>query len=218
MRTNKQLRDFVRSREMRFLAFIDEYSYGSTIGIKKAYKVDVEGHALWVRFGYGTRPYIVGEYDVKHNLFKTREEAEERAEAMRKVREVKRKEEVEERKKILDKAAEILHDRYYDITDKKGKLKDEYKMIYDAAEDMVRRYGSEPDTSEVLRRYIKTLETYIMTGMIVIDDNTSISKAAISKIRKNSVTLIDNTTIKLDDVCVTTLLQRIAGLNIRIDF
>lgn len=213
MRTNKQLRDFVRSHEVRYLVFIDRCIYGYAIGVKRVYKVDVEGHTQWVRFSYGT-PYIVGEDDVKLNLFKTRKEAEERAEAMRMVREAKKKKEAEERKKILDKAASILHDNYSCMTDKNNKLKDEYKKIYAEAAKMVQRYGYEPDKSEQLRQYVKRLERYVRTGAIALDAGTTITKASVIRIDKYyNVTLTDGTVIAPKDDDVIDLLRAIFGVN-----
>lgn len=213
MRTNKQLRDFVRSHEVRYLVFIDRRIYGYAIGVKRVYKVDVEGHTQWVRFSYGTT-YIVGEDDIKLNLFKTRKEAEERAEAMRMVREVKKKEEAEERKKILDKAASILHDNYFRMTDKDNKLKDEYKKIYAEAAKMVQRYGYEPDKSELWRRYANLLERYVRTGAIALDAGTTITKASVIRIDKYyNVTLTDGTVIAPKDDDVIDLLRAIFGVN-----
>lgn len=210
MKTNEEIRKFVTSHEKRFFVSVDYY--GNIIGTKKAYKVELADEVRWVYFNYGN-PHILSEKQMK-TLTPTREDAMELAEIMRREREARRKKEAEANKKILDKAASILHDKYYHITDKNGKVKDEYKNIYAEASKMVERYGYEPDESVKLFQCIAKLKHYIKTGMIY-SQGRSFTKDSVARIEygKGSMRIIfaDGSSIIPKEESTMCLLNTIFG-------
>lgn len=210
MKTSKELIAFVKSHEKRFFVSVDYY--GNIIDIKKAYKVELADEVRWVYFNYGN-PHILSAKQMK-TLTPTREDAMELAEIMRREREARRKKEAEANKKILDKAASILHDRHYYITDKNGKVKDEYKEIYDEAASMVYRYGYKPDESEELRQCVAELKHYIRTGMIY-SQGRSFTKDSVARIEygKESMKIIfaDGSSIIPKEESTMCLLMTIFG-------
>ena len=69
----KQLRDFIKSHEMRY--FVDFSDYSGQVHIKKAFKVEINKTEYWIYFSYGDRPELKEE----RCLLKTMEEAKAKA-------------------------------------------------------------------------------------------------------------------------------------------
>lgn len=210
MKTNEEIRKFVTSHEKRFFVSVDYYE--NIISVKKAYKVELADEVRWVYFNYGN-PHILSAKQMK-TLTPTREDAMELAEIMRREREARKKKEAEANKKILDKAASILHDKHYYITDNNGKVKDEYEKIYAEAASMVYRYGYKPDETEELKSCVAELKHYIRTGMIY-SQGRSFTKDSVARIEygKESMKIIfaDGSSIIPKEKSTMCLLKTIFG-------
>ena len=152
----KQLRDFIKSHEMRY--FVEHSDYSDQTHIKKAFKVEIDNNEYWVHFANGDRPEIKDE----RILLKTMDEA--KAEA-RKWRE-RKKEETAQYKARMDDVAGFLNDfswiDYYDWNNREMLPKGE-----PLAEAVRRAYMSMPskerDDNNI---YIRLLENYIKHGTI----------------------------------------------------
>lgn len=152
----KQLRDFIRSHEMRY--FVESDYIGRTY-IKKAFKLEIHGDVHWVYF-YGNRPELKDE----SILLKTMEEA--KAEA-RKWRE-RKKEETAQYKARMDDVAKFLNEflwtDYIDWKNNSMEVLPDGQPLADAIKSV---YGAMPSKEkDDERTYINLLENYIKNGVI----------------------------------------------------
>lgn len=150
----KQLRDFIRSHEMRYFV---ESDYSGRTYIKKAFKLEINGDVYWVYF-YGNRP----ELKYESVLLKTMEEAKEEA---RKWRE-RKKEETAQYKAKMDDVAKFLNDFAWGDHIDWNTLEalPESQPIIDAFKSV---YASMPSREKDDDRiYIRLLENYIKNGVI----------------------------------------------------
>ena len=161
--TTKQLRDFIKSHEMRYYACISEYC-GRTY-IKKAFKAEVNNEVYWIHFSYGERPIVLGQTDIKYNLFASIKDAKTRAEELRDVHKKKMAAEKKERQAKLEEVTKYLKDfRMWDVRKGYGEeIKPEYQDFVDAIKVL---YSDIPDREKMdsQSNYIKLLADYIRTG------------------------------------------------------
>lgn len=154
----KQLRDFIKSHEMRY--FVDS-SYDH-VCIKKAFKVEINNDAYWVYFAYGDRPEIVSD----NKLIKTIGEANAKAEKLREANRKKKKEDADNRKAKFEEVTKYL-ERFcwYDYKDYRNDcVKPEAKPFADAIKNLYLGLPSKEKDDD--KTYIGLLERYIKTGTI----------------------------------------------------
>ena len=161
-RSTKQLRDFIKTHEMRYFASYSEYS-GKT-HIRKAFKVEIDNGVYWVSF-YGDRPEVLSQTDVKTNLFASIKDAKARTEKLRENRKKKKAEEKKQARAKLDDVTEYLKDfRMWDARIGYGpEIKPEYQGFVDAIKKL---YYDMPDRekTDTQSNLIKLLADYIRTG------------------------------------------------------
>ena len=156
----KQLRDFIKSHEMRY--FVEHSDYSGQTHIKKAFKVEYNNNEYWLHFVYGDRPTIMDE----RILLKTMEEAKAKAMKWRDEYQREKKEAADKRKERMQDVVNFLNNfSWFDykvwntqeIKPKGQPLADAIRKVY---EDMPRREKDDEQT------YINLLENYIKTGTI----------------------------------------------------
>lgn len=156
----KQLRDLIKSHEMRY--FVEHSDYSGQTHIKKAFKVKINNNEYWVYFSYGDRPEIKDE----RIMLKTMDEAKAKAQKWRDEHQRKKKEAADKRKERMEDVVKFLNDfSWYDYTvwntqeiKPKGQpIAEAIKRVY---ESMPRREKDDEQT------YINLLENYIKTGTI----------------------------------------------------
>ena len=156
----KQLRDFIKSHEMRY--FVEHTGYSNQTHIKKAFKVVINGNEYWVYLACGNRPEIKNE----RILLKTMDEAKAKAQKLRDQHREKNKEVAAKKQAMLEEVTKFLNDfEWYDyrnwrteeITQKGKPLAEAIKRVYLG---MPRREKDDEQT------YINLLENYIRYGTI----------------------------------------------------
>lgn len=101
----KQIRDFIKSHEMRYYALTDGYGENRTY-IKKAYKVKFNDQECWVSYDYGN-VRILSQDKVKR-LVKTMPEVKKQADIFRKRVADKKRENAENFRKNMDIATDFI--------------------------------------------------------------------------------------------------------------
>lgn len=209
MKITDQLRDFIKSHEMRY--FVENPDYRGMTYIHKVFKLGINGIECWVYFQYGTRPIIIDEKRVKKTVAEAKVEAKRlRDEFQRKAQEVtkRRIQHIEDATKVL---CEICgYDRYDDegVRQAMQGLKKEIKRIYNQLPDC------ESDDNET---YIDLLEHYIKHGTI-ITQGIAFTKDRVVGVMYGrdavKVKLTNGTTIIPKGRDVTKLIKTVFGENI----
>ena len=205
----KQLRDFIKSHEMRY--FVEHSEYNGRTYIRKAFKVEINNVEYWVCFAYGDRPEIKDE----RILLKTMDEAKAKAQKLRDERQKKKAEAANKRKAELEDVTNFLNDfnwyRYQDWNSEEIKPQGQpfaqaIKRVY---ANMPRREKEDEQT------YISLLEYYIKHGTIYTQAK-SFRKEQVVSVRYGEqgaveVELVNGTTIIPKSNAVTNLIKTIFG-------
>ena len=159
----KQLRDFIKSHEMRY--FIETSEYSGKVYIKKAFKVEINNNVYWVYFSYGNRPELKDE----RYLIRTMEEAMARAQKWRDAHQKKKKEAIANEKAKLAEVTEYLEniEYYYGLTEGYGDnevVKEHYQPLVNAISRIYLHLPSKE--KDDMNTYVDTLVRYIQTGTI----------------------------------------------------
>lgn len=157
-KSSAELRDFIKSHEMRYFADLNDLGQ---VRIRKAFKVKLEKTAYWIWFNYGCTPSLVSK---RKKLVETIEEAREEAQKLRNIQ-------LQERKKYGDKMKEVANflDHYYwnkeyQSDDYDFSLNPEEKSLASSVKRLFYSLpGQEKDDKNT---YIKLLENYIKYGTI----------------------------------------------------
>lgn len=158
IKSSAELRDFIKSHEMRYFADLNDLGQ---VRIRKAFKVKLEKTAYWIWFNYGCTPCLVSK---RKKLVETIEEAREEAQKLRNIQ-------LQERKKYGDKMKEVANflDHYYwnkeyQSDDYDFSLNPEEKSLASSVKRLFYSLpGQEKDDKNT---YIKLLENYIKYGTI----------------------------------------------------
>ena len=207
----KNLRDFIKSHEMRY--FVEYSDYSGQVHIKKAFKVEINKDEYWVHFSYGDRPSLIQE----RLLVKTMEEAKTKAIKLRDTHQKKKKAERDAAKAKLKEVTEYPENtRYWDLKEGYGndaKIKDDYQPLVYAISRIYRDLPSKEKDDE--QTYINTLERYIQTGTIYTQ-GMSFSKEHIVSVKYGEdgavqIELINGTKIIPVSHAVANLIRVIFG-------
>ena len=156
----KQLRDFIKSHEMRY--FVENSKYSSQTHIKKAYKVEINNNVFWVHFCYGDSPVIKDE----RILLKTMDEAKAKAKKWRDEYQSKKIKDADKYQSMFEDVTNFLNGfSWYDY---KVWGSDEIKPNGQPFAEAIRRvYDCMPRLEkDDEQTYIKLLENYIKNGTI----------------------------------------------------
>ena len=209
----KQLRDFIKSHEMRY--FVDFSDYSGQAHIKKAFKVEINKTEYWLHFSYGDRPELKEE----RYLLKTMEEAKAKAQKIREAYQKQKKEKAAARKAKYEEVTRYLNNfRMWDITEWDGNdkvVKPEGRDFVKAIKEL---YADIPDREKDDQlTYTQELERYIEHGTIYTQGMTFRKEHIISvKYGEDGsveIKLIDGTTIIPVSRSVTHLIKTIFGQN-----
>lgn len=205
----KQLRDFIKSHEMRY--FVEHTGYSNQTHIKKAFKVVINGNEYWVYLAYGNRPEIKDE----RILVKTMEEAKAKAQKWREQYQKEKKEAAAKKQAMLEDVTNFLNSfSWYDYRDwDKEEVKPKAQPFAKAIKQV---YGNMPriDKDDELT-YIELLENYIKHGTIYTQA-LSFRKEHVVSVKYGEygaveVELINGTTIIPKSNSVTNLIKTIFG-------
>ena len=206
----KQLRDFIKSHEMRY--FVEHSDYNGQTHIKKAFKVEINNAEYWVHFSYGDRPEIKDE----RILLKTMDEANAKAQKWRDEYQRKKKEAADKHKAMLEDVTKFLNKfswfdysswDNHEIKPKGQPIAEAIKRVY---ENMPRREKDDDET------YIKLPENYIKNGTIYTQA-MSFRKEHVVSVKYGDecgaveIELINGTTIVPKSKAVTNLIKTIFG-------
>lgn len=205
----KQLRDFIKSHEMRY--FVEHSDYSGQTHIKKAFKVEINNAEYWVYFAYGDRPEIKDE----RIMLKTMDEAKSKAQKWRDEHQQKKKEAADKRKAMLEDVTKFLGEfSWYDYIDwDSQEIKPKGQPI---AEAIKRVYANMPRREkDDEQTYIGLLERYIRYGTIYTqafafhkDHVVSVKYGEYGAVE---IELINGTTIIPKSESVTKLIKVIFG-------
>lgn len=210
MNKSKQLRDFIKSHEMRY--FVEHSDYSGQTRIKKAFKVEINNAEYWVHFFYGDRPEIKDE----RILLKTMDEAKAKAKKLRDEYQKKKKESADKRKATLEYVTNLLNSfRWYNyIKDyKTNEINPDAQPFADAIK---RVYEDMPNIEkDDDKTYIKLLENYIKNGTIYTQA-ISFRKEHVVCVKYGDsgvvqIELINGTTITPKSNGVKSLIRKIFG-------
>lgn len=208
-KSKAELRKFIRSREARYFAYVDDYKQ---VRIHKAYKVEIDGGEYWIRFEYGgVYPRLVPK---QTKLVETFKEAREEAQRLRNIQ-------LQERKEYEDKLKEVANflDHYYwnkgySVEDFESRLSPDEQVL---AREIKRLYYIMPNREkDDDRTYIELLENYIEYGTIYTQ-GISFRKEHVVCVRYGDcgrvvqIELINGTTIIPKSRGVTKLIKTIFG-------
>lgn len=205
----KQLRDFIRSHEMRY--FVEQYEYRDQMYIKKAFKVEINNQVYWVYFSYGDQPEIKDE----RILLKTMAEAKAKAQKLRDEIKRKKAEAAAKRKAELEYVTKFLNDfNWYSYQDwNSEEIKPQGQPF---AQAIKRVYANMPrKEKDDEQTYINLLEYYIKHGTIYTQAK-SFRKEQVVSVRYGEqgaveVELVNGTTIIPKSNAVTNLIKTIFG-------
>lgn len=205
----KQLRDFIKSHEMRYFVVHSDYS-GQT-HIKKAFKVEINNNEYWVHFAYGDQPEIKDE----RILLKTMDEAKAKVQKLREKHQKEKKEAAENRKAKLAEVTKFIENfRWWDYKNwNSEEIKPEAQPFAKAISylyaDMPRREKDDEQT------YIGLLERYIRYGTIYTQALAFRKEHVVSikygEYNAVQIELINGTTIIPKSESVTKLIKVIFG-------
>ena len=205
----KQLRDFIKSHEMRY--FVEQSEYSGQTHIKKAFKVEINNKEYWIYFAYGERPEIKD----GRIMLKTMGEAKAKAQKLRDEIQQKKKEVIDKRKARLEDVTKFLNDfSWYDYKDwDSEEIKPDGQPIAKAIKrvytNMPRREKDDEQT------YIRLMENYIEHGTIYTQAMSFRREHVVSvKYGEDGaveVELINGTTIIPKSNAVTNLIEIIFG-------
>lgn len=205
----KQLRDFIKSHEMRYFVTYSEYS--NQAHIKKAFKVEINNAEYWVYFAYGDRPEIKDE----RILLKTIDEARAKVQKLREKHQKEKKEAAENRKAKLAEVTKFIENfRWWDYKNwNSEEIKPEAQPFAKAISylyaDMPRREKDDEQT------YIGLLERYIRYGTIYTQALAFRKEHVVSikygEYNAVQIELINGTTIIPKSESVTKLIKVIFG-------
>ena len=205
----KQLRDFIKSHEMRYFVVHSDYS-GQT-HIKKAFKVEINNNEYWVHFAYGDRPEIKDE----RIMLKTIVEAKAAAQKWRVEHQQKKKEAADKYKDRLEDVTKFLNNfNWYGYKDwNSEEIKPKGQPI---AEAIKRVYANMPRSEkDDEQTYIKLLENYIKHGAIYTQGMSFRQEHVVSvkygEYGAVEIELINGTTIIPKSNSVTKLIKTIFG-------
>ena len=159
----KQLRNIIKSYEMRYFASYSDYN-GRT-HIKKAFKVEINNREYWVYFTCGDQPELLSLLEVKYNLFASIKDAKARAEELRDAHKKKKAAEKKKEQEKLKDVTEYLMN--FNMWTAKIGYGDEIKPEYQDFVDAIKRlYYKIPDKEKMASddNCIKILADYIRTG------------------------------------------------------
>jgi len=204
----KQLRDFIRSHEMRY--FVDHYS--GQARIHKAFKVEINNNVYWIHFSYGRdRPEIKDE----RILLKTMDEAKAKAQKLRDEYQRKKAESANKCKAMLEDVTKYLND--FSWFDYKSWCSDEIKPeAQPFAEAIKRVYARMPRREKADEQtYIELLENYIKHGTIYTQAKSFRKEHVVCvKYGDNGaveIELVNGTTIIPKSYAVSNLIRTIFG-------
>lgn len=205
----KQLRDFIKSHEMRY--FVTNAVYSGQTHIKKAFKVEINNNEYWVNFSYGNQPEIMDE----RILLKTMEEAKAKAQKLRDEHQRKKKEVADKRKERMEDVVKFLNDfSWYDYSNwSTDEIKPAARPL---AEAIMRVYGNMPRREkDDEQTYINLLENYIKNGTIYTQA-MSFRKEHVVSVKYGEygaveIELINGTTITPKSNSVINLIKTIFG-------
>lgn len=205
----KQLRDFIKSHEMRY--FVEHSDYSGQTHIKKAFKVEFNNNEYWVHFAYGDRPVIMNE----RILLKTMEEANAKAMKWRNEYQRKKKEASDKRKERLEDTVKFLNDfSWFPYSDlKTDEIKPKGQPLAEAIRRVYERMPRREKDDE--QTYIKLLENYIKHGTIYTQA-MSFRKEHVVSVKYGEygaveIELINGATIIPKSNAVTNLIKTIFG-------
>ena len=205
----KQLRDFIKSHEMRY--FVEHSDYSGQTHIKKAFKVKINNNEYWVYFSYGDRPEIKDE----RILLKTMDEAKAKVQELREKHQKEKKEAEENRKAKLAEVTKFIENfSWYDYSDwNSSEIKPKGRPF---AEAIKRVYGYMPRREkDDEQTYIELLERYIRYGTIYTQAFAFPKEHVVSlKYGEDNavqIELINGTTIIPKSKSVTKLIKVIFG-------
>ena len=207
----KQLRDFIKSHEMRY--FVERPDYSDKTHIKKAFKVEINKTEYWVYFCYGDRPELKEE----RCLLKTMEEARAKAQKMREAYQKQKKENAAARKAKFEEVTRYLNNfDMWGVTEWDGDV----QVVIPEGRDFVKAiknlYARIPDREkDDEQTYIRLLENYIKTGTIYTQ-GMSFSKEHVVGVKYGKygfveIELINGTTIIPKSESVNNLIKTIFG-------
>jgi len=207
----KELRDFIRSHEMRY--YVSAISSG-IVTIHKAFKVELNNSEHWIYFCYGTNPFLLTLNEVKHFLFKTMDEAKAKATEMRETNNKRKKaakeEAIAKRKEVTEYLDNIS---MWDLSSDQEEVRKEWKTFVEA---VIKVYRKIPDkVKDDDKTYIGILGRYIQTGAIYTK-GLSIRKEHIVSVKYGQdgsvqIELINGTKIIPASRSVTKLIKIIFG-------
>jgi hypothetical protein len=205
----KQLRDFIRSHEMRY--FVEQYTYRNQVYIKKAFKVEINNQVYWIYFSYGDQPEIKDE----RILLKTMDEAKAKAQKLRDEIKRKKAEAAAKRKAMLEDVTNFLNElNWYNFHKwNSEEIKPEWQPF---AEAIRRVYAQMPRREkDDEQTYIELLENYIKHGTIYTQAK-SFRKEHVVSVRYGEqgaveIELVNGTTITPKSNAVSNLIKTIFG-------
>ena len=205
----KQLRDFIRSHEMRY--FVEQYEYRDQVYIKKAFKVEINNKEYWIYFCYGDQPEIKDE----RILLKTMDEAKAKAQKLRDEIKRKKAEAAAKRKAMLEDVTKFLNDLNWFNYHKwnSEEIKPEWQPLLEAIRRVYDQMPRKEKDDE--QTYISLLENYIKHGTIYTQAK-SVRKEQVVSVRYGEdgavgVELVNGTTIIPKSKAVTNLIKTIFG-------
>ena len=205
----KQLRDFIKSHEMRY--FVEHSDYSGQTHIKKAFKVEINNNEYWVYFACGDRPKIMDE----RIMLKTMDEAKAKAQKCRDEHQQKKMEAANKRKAMLEDVTNFLND--FSWLDYKDWNSEEIKPKGQPIAEAIKRvYAGMPRRErDDEQTYIKLLENYIEQGTIYTQ-GISFRKEHVVSVKYGSdgaveIELVNGTTIIPKSNGVTNLIKVIFG-------
>ena len=200
-----ELREFIRSREMRYFAV----TFSGQVHIQKAFKVEIDGGEYWIHFTADGTDVIP-----ERNLVKTMKEAKEEAQ---KLRDSLQQEKKDYNDKLKD-VAKFLSSYYWKCHDYpysgNKSLKPEEKLLARSVRGLY--YSLPNQDKDDDSTYIKLLENYIKHGTIYTQGN-SFRKEHVVCVRYGEggesvqIELINGITIIPASKSVTKLIKTIFG-------
>lgn len=210
--TQKELRDFIESHEMRHLVMPDDCQ----VRIRKAFKVEVNGMGeQWIYLSYAT-PKLISSSDIKNNLFKTKKEAQAMADKLRAKNKAEKVAKAKEGAKKLEEVTKYLSNlNAWEIANSSTReIKPGYKLFVNCIKSIYNRLPR--NEKEDQDDYIRKLERYIKCGTFE-SQGLAFTKEQVTSIKYGpygavQIELTNGTTIIPKSKNVTKLLKLIFGI------
>ena len=209
--TQKELRDFIESHEMRHLVMPDDYQ----VRIRKAFKVEVNGMGeQWIYFSYST-PKLISSSDIKNNLFKTKKEAQAMADKLRAKNKAEKEAKAKEDAKKLEEVTKYLSN--FNVWQIRNSSTGEIRPVYEFFVNCIKSlyYRLPLKEKEDKDDYIGKLERYIKCGTFE-SQGLAFTKEQVTSIKYGpygavQIELANCTTIIPKSKNVTKLLKLVFG-------